>query len=220
MSFAQAIPLSPQTAAPARSVSGRRYSTASATEQLKQPLGHSAPMRVAADGPANNSLSSVIGTSVAMTSPSRAGTVRNDGSLTAGLASESAALTPSFGQPSRVVAALDLVIVQLGRLRDGGAGDGTKSPTEATLRDVAATLTCLPPNTTMPSLEVDPEDGYVTLIWQKPEHLFALTFAGAGAVIGTAAGGIHYRPWRISISDEIGIACKLEGDGALGAFAQ
>ena len=129
----------------------------------------------------------------------------------------------SFASPppvANVVTALDLILVQIGRLPPEWAGSGSLAPSDNALRDVAAVLTCLPPNTPMPELEVDPEDGYINLLWRMKDNsrIFVLTFAGAGAVIGSAAGTGPYEPWRLEVSDEIGIAMRLEQDDALACF--
>jgi hypothetical protein len=115
---------------------------------------------------------------------------------------------------------LEVIVTQLARLNDGWAGPGSVAPSEAVLNDALAVSSCLPPNVQPPETEVDAEDGCVTLIWkgEKSVQFFAIIFSGNGAVMGVAPNQANYKPWRLPVSDELGIVSKLEDDVALGQY--
>ena len=119
------------------------------------------------------------------------------------------------------VFSLEAVVVQLARLREGWAGPETVAPSEAILQDILVVSPYLPPNVPAPVVEVDPDDGCVTLVWKSDntEQCFATVFSGSGAIMGVAPNQANYKPWRLSVSDELGVASKLEDDAALGQFS-
>ncbi len=117
----------------------------------------------------------------------------------------------------------DKVVLELGKLKDGWAGEGSIAPSKATIKDVGAVLDLLPINAAMPLVEVEEDDGTVSLRWlaSDGQRSFSLVCRGAGRVTGVVATIDPPRssPWSADISDEVKIASKLEEQIASGIFA-
>lgn len=108
----------------------------------------------------------------------------------------------------------DKVVLELEKLKDGWAGDGTMAPARKTVTEVAAVLDLLNSNALMPSIEVDEEDGAVSLRWitDDKQRSFSLVFQGSGRVTGVIAtrNPPRSKPVSAAISDEVAIAAMLD----------
>lgn len=109
--------------------------------------------------------------------------------------------------------AADRIIVELGRLSPGWAGPGTHPPLREAIADLATAAGYLPSQTLPPEVEVDDDDGYITLCWWAPDESasFALIFNGKGEVIGTHSkiGGESIPPWKYAVGEESKIVREI-----------
>lgn len=134
---------------------------------------------------------------------------------------EWAALNPKmYADPKVISFSLESVAIRIARLKQGWAGGESVCPPDGVFRDLVLLASILPPTIEMPDVEVDPDDGDATLLWKSnvQDGLFAIVCRGNGAITGMAPMRSGYRPWRILLSDEIGILKKLEADDSLGRF--
>ena len=117
-------------------------------------------------------------------------------------------------QTSPAPIAVDKIIIFLERLVDGWAGEESVAPKESAIRDLLAISYFLPPSSRMPEIEVDPDDGGVSLIWTaiNKRRSFALIFNGNNKVVGTMAclDGYRYIPWSHFADQEVRISIELE----------
>jgi hypothetical protein len=96
------------------------------------------------------------------------------------------------------------ILKMLGRLKDGWAGPGSRRPSEDVLKNLQAVVSLLPGDTKGPDVDVDEEDGDVTLRWwsQGKERTFSLVFTGNDHVIGVHSGSTQQEPaMKIPVSD-------------------
>lgn len=109
---------------------------------------------------------------------------------------------------------------RLGRLQPGWAGPGSAAPNDSMLRDLLTVSYAVPPGALAPDVEVDPDDGAITLLWTSypRQASFALIFNGGARVLGVLAArdGTDYEPWALSVERERELAYKLESDDLLG----
>lgn len=112
-----------------------------------------------------------------------------------------------FGVPDRVVAELE-------KLSDGWAGEGSLAPTPATIQDVDLVLSALPASSIMPDIEVDDDDGVVTLRWMTTQQTksCALVFRGDGRVTGvfSTIDPPRSTAWSANVRDDTKIAIALD----------
>ncbi|MDI2109516.1 MULTISPECIES: hypothetical protein [Bradyrhizobium] len=116
----------------------------------------------------------------------------------------------------------DKVVLELARLKNGWAGEGSMAPPKATIKDVGAVLDLLPISAAMPLVEVEEDDGTVSLRWlaSDGQRSFSLVCRGSGRVTGVVAtiNPPRSSPWSAAVSDEVQIASKLEEQIASGIF--
>ncbi|WP_139341828.1 hypothetical protein [Roseomonas mucosa] len=114
---------------------------------------------------------------------------------------------------------VERITTQLSRLQANWAGEGTRSPSEEIIKDISYFSYLLPASAQHPEVNIDVEDGFVTLSWTSKKNgtSFNLIFVGGGKVIGTHASifGSKYQPWSFLVTQEIRIAEKMEDDVVL-----
>tara|TARA_R110000868_G_scaffold411715_1_gene707932 strand:- start:701 stop:1315 length:615 start_codon:yes stop_codon:yes gene_type:complete len=76
--------------------------------------------------------------------------------------------------------ALAAPIMELGRLVDGWCGEGSVAPGRQTLYSLLSIARYLPDDTRYPDIEVDEEDGALTLRWENPKGALALFVGKSG----------------------------------------
>lgn len=117
----------------------------------------------------------------------------------------------------------DHVVLELGKLENGWAGKGSAAPSRKIIEEIAAVMDLLPKNIAMPSIEVEEEDGMVSLRWiaVNGQRSFSLTCQGTGRVTGVVStvDPPLSKPWSAAVSDDVKIALKLEDQIASGIFA-
>jgi hypothetical protein len=129
---------------------------------------------------------------------------------------------PSLGyrqpRPAAQKNTTEAMVRRLGRLRDGWAGAGTKAPTERTLNDVEIFLSCLPSKRREPELEVDQDDGSVTMRWisNDSSRSISAVFAGLGhvVIVYSALPPEKSKGFKFKISAESRIIRNLQQEGA------
>lgn len=82
---------------------------------------------------------------------------------------------------------LELAIHELGRLPDGWAGAGSKAPSSAILLDLQSLNALLPAGVPSPEVEVDQDDGFVSLRWfdNAAANSLTISFFGGHRIIVT-----------------------------------
>lgn len=82
---------------------------------------------------------------------------------------------------------LEVAIHELGRLPDGWAGEGSKAPSTSILLDIQSLNSLLPPSVTAPEIDVDQDDGFVSLRWfdAGAVNSLTITFFGGHKIIVT-----------------------------------
>ncbi len=75
---------------------------------------------------------------------------------------------------------LGLAIHELGRLPDGWAGQGSRAPSPSILLDIQFLNAFLPQGVVTPEVEVDQDDGFVSLRWLDENAANSLTIAFFG----------------------------------------
>lgn len=117
----------------------------------------------------------------------------------------------------------DKVVLELAKLENGWAGEGTVAPSKKTIEEIGAVLDLLPANVAMPLIEVEEEDGAVSLRWiaANGPRSFSLVCRGAGRVTGVVATIDPPRStaWSAYVTDDVQIASKVEDQIADGIFA-
>jgi len=118
---------------------------------------------------------------------------------------------------------VDRLIIFLERVPTEWAGPGTVPPSIQAIADVLAVSYLITPLSTMPEIEVDPDSGGVSLIWTRKDkrRSFALLFDGDHRVVGTMAclDGGNYKPWGLSVDQEVQIAMRLEDPDVMALLA-
>lgn len=105
---------------------------------------------------------------------------------------------------------IESILQRLGRLRDGWAGPSSIAPPPAVLAELSKVAIALQGVRVEPDIEVDP-DGSVSLIWDRLDESFSLTFTGNGRVVGTMSPyRPGYGPWSAEVSDEVTLSDRLE----------
>jgi hypothetical protein len=108
----------------------------------------------------------------------------------------------------------DRIVSELGRIKDGWAGEGTVAPTNQIVTDVESAIERLPVFAKMPAIEIDEEDGTVALRWlaQDRNSSLSLVFRGNKRVTGVFATIAPPRSttWSFSVSEEIQIAKQFD----------
>jgi hypothetical protein len=70
---------------------------------------------------------------------------------------------------------LSHIIQEVGRVPDGWAGENTKGPSSSILRDFVSLEASLPAKVSPPQVEIDPDEGYVSLRWFDASHKNSIT---------------------------------------------
>jgi hypothetical protein len=113
----------------------------------------------------------------------------------------------------------DDVIMELERLEPGWAGAESMAPSQEFIAQIEAVLDQLPPNAAVPLIEVEEEDGSVSLRWiaMDRNRSFSLVFRGNGRVIcvGATVEPPKSKTWSAAIDDEAAIGLALEEQIAL-----
>lgn len=106
------------------------------------------------------------------------------------------------------------VVRELGRIKDGWAGENSKAPAQQILDDIELALNRLPPDASSPLIEIDEEDGVVALRWIAEDRLrsFSLVFTGNERVVCIQA---HVQPPRsdslaLDVREDIPLTALLE----------
>lgn len=98
------------------------------------------------------------------------------------------------------------IIRELGRFKDGWAGEASRAPSDAIIRNIQATVAFLPVGTKEPEAEVEPDDGAVSISWTNTGKTasFSLTFFPSGKVGGAYASleGGSLPGWICGIGDQ------------------
>ncbi|NWG26607.1 MAG: hypothetical protein HXY30_19680 [Pseudorhodoplanes sp.] len=109
--------------------------------------------------------------------------------------------------------ALDAVSFELSKLAPGWAGPDSHAPKAETIRDVVQVLSRLPKNIAMPVIEVEEEDGSVSLRWLAVDKLssLSLVFRGNGrfTAVYATVDPPKSRPWSVNVIDEIKLTALL-----------
>jgi hypothetical protein len=111
---------------------------------------------------------------------------------------------------------MDEVIDEIRGLSQGWAGPNTRAPTAWMVENVRTVARRNLPNAREPDdVEVDPDDGTVTIHWSHRGHgqHFALSFQTRSKVIGVLTDMFNktgYPPWRLPLEDSAAIQEKLE----------
>lgn len=119
------------------------------------------------------------------------------------------------------VSPIEAIVIRIARLQPGWGGEQSVIPSENVQADLIKFASYLPANLTAPEVEVDPEDGSVTLIWERSplrEGTFAVVFTGSGFAIGASPSDSDFRPWRLPVSDEWSLIDHLEDERAIGTL--
>jgi hypothetical protein len=69
---------------------------------------------------------------------------------------------------------------RLGRMQDGWAGEDSKAPSPAAIRDLQALTPFFPLMTRTPEIEIEPSDGEIKLAWRASSHPRSIAVAVAG----------------------------------------
>lgn len=105
------------------------------------------------------------------------------------------------------------IAVELEGLEDGWAGKGTVAPSAEVVRDVVAVLDQLL-SARRPSIEVDPDDGAVSLRWVSSDggRSLSLVFLGNGRVsaVDATANPPRSKAWSTEVGNDVQIAAKLD----------
>jgi hypothetical protein len=108
----------------------------------------------------------------------------------------------------------DRIVSELGRIKDGWAGEGTVAPAAQTISDVEMAVERIPVSAKMPAIEIDEEDGTVALRWVAEDRSssFSLVFRGNGRATGVIATIDPPRSstWGFAVSEEIQIAKQFD----------
>jgi hypothetical protein len=120
--------------------------------------------------------------------------------------------------PTRWISAVEQVVKEVGRLRADWAGEGSKAPTREVLRDLEQ-VACylLPAKVRRPEVEVDVDDGFVTLVWMSGDRkrMFSLNFHGMGSVIGSYTSIENAESdysWKHPVGEEARIFAALDSE--------
>jgi hypothetical protein len=128
-------------------------------------------------------------------------------------ASEPAALQALLDSPQKPTVA-EQISSSLGRLKDNWAGPGSVAPTDKIIQQVSSVVGHLPSLSKMPSIEVEDDDGTVSLRWVALDRKksFSLVFRGKGRVtaIFATAEPPASKAWSAEVTDEISLAGKLD----------
>lgn len=108
----------------------------------------------------------------------------------------------------------DRIVNELGRIKDGWAGAGSIAPTTQAVNDVESVMGRLPIASKMPAIEIDEEDGMISLRWLANDRnsSFSLVFRGNGRVTTVIATIDPPRsaPLSFAVTEEIKIASKFD----------
>lgn len=125
--------------------------------------------------------------------------------------------TPIFGSPileEREKTVSDRIARELEDLSDGWAGEGSYAPKSKTVQELTTVIDQLSFKIRMPSVEVDPDDGSVSLTWLAPDRQrsFTFVFMGDGKVTGVFATVAPPRSkgWSVPVDNDVQLAAKLE----------
>ncbi|RYZ82453.1 MAG: hypothetical protein EOP06_21635 [Proteobacteria bacterium] len=125
------------------------------------------------------------------------------GSQATGLASHSYLASNRSNGRERIVA-------DLGRLKDGWAGPGSKAPKATVIRDIERIFSAFENDTSLPNVEVDGEDGTAVMYWQIDRNAFSLMINGDGKISGVLSPSRHdYKVWTVSSSETEKLARRL-----------
>jgi hypothetical protein len=111
----------------------------------------------------------------------------------------------------------DRIVRDLGRLQSGWAGPNSCAPLAQAIDDFEIVANMLPPNTAAPLVEVDDDDGYITLRWRASGRggSFALVFNGKHDVIGTMSPTSGYLPWKLNVANDAQITAMVDREDVL-----
>jgi hypothetical protein len=111
----------------------------------------------------------------------------------------------------------DEIVTEIGRLPQGWAGPASVVPSTDTLDDIGHVIGYLPPNFRRPLIEIDEDEGDVTLSWMSADQrrMFSLHFHGTHNVIGSYTSldsGESHIPWKFGVAEESKILDKLDSE--------
>lgn len=110
---------------------------------------------------------------------------------------------------------MDEIINELRALEHGWAGPNTKAPTKWLVENFKVVADRHLNAVRDPDcVEVDPDDGAITIRWMHENHGqgFTLVFQSRSKIIGVLSGMVNrtgYPPWRLPLEDSTSITEKL-----------
>ncbi|MBX5181678.1 hypothetical protein HJB88_03325 [Rhizobium sp. NZLR5] len=115
------------------------------------------------------------------------------------------------------------ISMELGRLRAGWAGEGTIAPGTKLILDIQNVAASFPAETSMPEIEVDPDDGSVILRWMSldADCSLSLTFLGKREVTvfySSPERSLNARKYLVT--DAIGLSNRFNDDAVLALMAR
>lgn len=111
---------------------------------------------------------------------------------------------------------MDEIVEEIRNIKPGWAGPNTKAPTQWMVENVKTIAVRHLFGVRNPDdVEIDPDDGTVTIWWSHPTHgqHFALSFQTRSKVMGVLTDMFNktkYPPWRLPLEDSDAIREKLE----------
>lgn len=109
---------------------------------------------------------------------------------------------------------VDSIILRLGKLTDGWAGEDTRAPTSKIIDIAQNLLNLLPATTQLPEVEVDEEFGSINFSWSNSEYsqTFSLSIPNEKTVIGVVSCLSQRYPesWKFSANDDMKMKEMLE----------
>lgn len=116
--------------------------------------------------------------------------------------------------PKAWLARLDRIISELGRLKAGWDGAGSRPLPHSMLVQIETALAVLPSETQEPDVEVDGSDNSVTFRWwaSGEETAFAMTFTGNGKVHGVTSSTLMTPPpaWHCSVNEDTKLLDRID----------
>jgi hypothetical protein len=115
-------------------------------------------------------------------------------------------LEPFAARPKGTLQAdapFEKLLSEVERLKDHWAGPDSVAPPKEVVRDLRAFLSQLEPKTRVPEVDVDTDDGSVTLRWPVGNSVFSCVLSGKGAVTGVFSSLKDQRPasWRCKVDE-------------------